>query len=268
MSDPLAARLRAAGCVWADDEAAALRESFGDDTDALDAATARREAGEPLELVLGRAWLAGVSVATAPGVFVPRRRSEVLVREAVDRLRRGGTVVDLCCGTGAVGLAIAHARGAVLHAADIDPAAVGCARANLAAVPGAAVHEGDLDDALPRALAGRVDILAAVTPYVPTGALRALPAEARDWEPSAALDGGADGLDVARRLVRAAPRWLAPEGLVLTEVSRAQAPRLATAAREAGLVAQIVDDEEHDVAVVVAGRPAASLPVQGRRAGR
>lgn len=268
MSDPLAARLRAAGCVWAHDEAAALREAFGDDIEALDAAAARREAGEPLEQITGRAVLAHVVVATAPDVFVPRRRSEVLVREAVARLPPGGTVVDLCCGTGAVGLAVAGARGGVLHACDLDPRAVACARANLAALPGAQVHEGDLDAALPTALAGRVDVLVAVTPYVPTAALASLPAEARDWEPRRALDGGADGLDVARRLVAAAPRWLAPRGRLLTEVSREQAAALVPVAVAVGLAAQVVDDEEHDVAVVVAGPPVGSLPVQGGRTGR
>src|SRR5690606_12153321 len=129
-----------------------------------------------LEHVLGWAELCGLRFAVAPGVFVPRRRTELLVRRAAALARPGAVVVDLCCGSGAVGAAVAAAVAAAaarpveLHAADIDPVAVRCARRNLAAVPGPGgrcldcrgnVHQGDLDAALPAALAGRVDVLVA-----------------------------------------------------------------------------------------------------------
>ncbi|MYR62648.1 putative protein N(5)-glutamine methyltransferase, partial [Streptomyces sp. SID625] len=94
-----------------------------------------------------------------------------------------------------------------LHAADIDPAAVRCARRNIAPA-GGRVHHGDLYAALPADLRGRVDVLAANVPYVPTGEVPLLPSEARDHEPPAALDGGADGLDVLRRVAAGAPDWL------------------------------------------------------------
>ena len=110
-----------------------------------------------------------------------------------------------------------------MHAADIDPAAVRCARRNIAAA--GQVYEGDLYDPLPATLRGRVDILVANVPYVPTEEIGLLPAEARVHEARVALDGGADGLDLLRRVTAAAPPWLAPGGHLLVETSERQAPR-------------------------------------------
>ncbi len=252
------ARLRAAGCVFAEDEAGLLLAAAAGE--ALEALVRRRAGGEPLEQVLGWAEFAGLRVAVAPGVFVPRRRTELLAREAAGLARAGDVVVDLCCGSGAVGLAVASAvPGLELHAADVDPAAVRCARRNLAAV-GATVHEGDLAEALPARLRGRVAVLAANTPYVPTAAIALMPPEARDHEPAVSLDGGADGLAVARRVVAAAPAWLAPGGNVLVETGRRQAGALAAAATAAGLTARVVTDDELGGTVVVGRCGVALLP--------
>src|SRR5215213_6510903 len=148
-------RLRAAGCVFAEDEARLLVAEAGSRPE-LEALVARRVAGEPLEHLLGWAEFAGLRIAVAPGVFVPRRRTEVLVEEAVALSRPGAVVVDLCCGSGALGVAVATAvDGVELSAADVDPAAVACARANVARVDGRA-YEGDLFEALPGSLRGRV----------------------------------------------------------------------------------------------------------------
>jgi release factor glutamine methyltransferase len=244
MSDPRAAvvaRLRAAGCVFAEDEARLLMAAVRTPAD-LTALVDRRVAGEPLEHLLGWVEFCGLRIAVDPGVFVPRRRTELLVRQAAGC--GGSVVVDLCCGSGAVGVAVATALGAVdLHAADVDPAAVACARRNVAAV-GGRVHEGDLFDALPPALHGRVDVLVANVPYVPTGAIAQMPPEARDHEPRIALDGGADGLGVARRLIAGAPAWLAPGGSVLFETSQGQAPAAVAAVASAGLTPSVVTDDE------------------------
>ncbi|WP_138733003.1 putative protein N(5)-glutamine methyltransferase [Modestobacter excelsi] len=253
MSATVVARLRAAGCVFAEDEAALLLEAGGD----LDALVARRVAGEPLEQVLGWAEFCGLRFAVAPGVFVPRQRTRLLVQEAVALARPGAVVLDLCCGTGAVGVAVAAAVGSVdLHAADVDPAAVSCARRNGAG----SVYEGDLYDPLPAALRGRVDVLVANAPYVPTGEIALMPPEARDHEARAALDGGDDGLDVQRRVVAGAPDWLAPGGALLIETSRGQAAGTLAAVRAAGLTGRVVTDEDLAGTVVVAvrARPAPS----------
>jgi release factor glutamine methyltransferase len=242
------ARLRAAGCVFAEDEAALLVEAGGD----LPALLDRRVAGEPLEQVLGWAEFCGMRFVVEPGVFVPRQRTRLLVREAVALAAPGAVVLDLCCGTGAVGAAVAAAVGDVeLHAADVDPAAVRCARRNVAG----AVYEGDLYDPLPAGLRGRVDVLVANAPYVPTDAIALMPPEARDHEARAALDGGADGLDLQRRVAAGAPDWLAPGGALLIETSARQAPGTLAAFAAAGLRARVVRDEDLAGTVVVGRLP-------------
>jgi release factor glutamine methyltransferase len=255
-------RLRAAGCVFAEDEARLLVSTARTPAD-LAAMVDRRVAGFPLEHVLGWAEFCGLRVAVDPGVFVPRRRSEFLVHQAVASAGRPGdgplVVVDLCCGSGAVGLALAAALDPVdLHAADLDPAAVRCARRNLPA--DAHVYEGDLDAPLPAALRGRVDALVANAPYVPTGEIGLLPPEARVHEPRVALDGGADGLDLLRRVVDAAPGWLAPGGSLLVETSAHQAPALVAAVARAGLTPATTTSDDL-AATVVIGRWSSASPV-------
>ncbi len=226
----------------------------------------RRVAGEPLEQVLGWAEFCGMRILLDPGVFVPRRRTELVVRQTLQHLAgrgRGQTppvVVDLCCGSGAIGAAVLAALpDAQVHAADVDPAALLCARRNLGPHR---VYGGDLYDALPGDLRGRVDVLAVNAPYVPSSAIASMPPEARDHEPRRALDGGTDGLDVARRVATDAVAWLAPNGLLVVETSTEQAPTLADAVEESGLQAQVVTEAELG-GTVVRGTP----PQGGNRDG-
>jgi release factor glutamine methyltransferase len=244
------ARLRAAGCVFAEDEARLL-SSAAQTPEQLAAMVDQRVAGVPLEQILGWAEFCGLRIAVEPGVFVPRRRTEFLVREAAAAARAASVVVDLCCGSGAIGAAIAARRGRIeLYAADIDPAAVRCARRNLAAA-GGRVYQGDLYAPLPATLRGRVDVLVANVPYVPTDEIATMPPEARDHEPRVALDGGADGLDVLRRVAAGAPSWLAAGGHVLIETSRRQAPLAVDAMTRNGLTARVASCEELGATVVV-----------------
>ncbi len=224
------AALRAAGCVYAEDEAELLLESGQD----LDDLVARRVAGEPLEWILGWAEFADLVITVRPGVFVPRRRTELLAAEAIARLQPAAVAVELCCGSGAVAAAMLQEVPFVeVHAADIDPVAVACAREN---VPNGNVHHGDLYAALPADLAGRVDVLAANTPYVPSDEVAFMPSEARDHEPRHTLDGGPDGLDLLRRISAGARDWLAPGGHLLIEVSQRQLPVAMAAFESDGLV--------------------------------
>ncbi len=257
--DALVARLRAAGCVFAEDEARLLTGAAASPAELADLAR-RRVAGVPLEHLLRSVTFCGLPVAVGPGVFVPRQRTAALVARAVEAARavtgRRPVAVDLCCGCGAVGLALATAVDlAELHAADVDPAALPWARRNLAPV-GGTVHGGDLYDALPARLRGRVDVLTANAPYVPTGALGLLPPEARLHEPRAALDGGGDGLDVHRRIAAGAPGWLAPGGVLLVEVGRDQAPVLAGVVARAGLLPGLTRPGEDGTTVVTGTLPA------------
>ena len=247
------AALRSAGCVFAED-VAELILSTARTPDEAAAMVDRRVAGLPLEHVVGWAGFHGLRIAVEPGVFVPRRRTEFLVDQALALGRDTSVVVDLCCGSGAVGAALAASLGGPeLYAADIDPAAVRCARRNIAPYGGHA-HEGDLFAALPDTLRGRIDLLAANVPYVPTGKVGLLPTEARDHEPLVALDGGADGLDVLRRVAAEAPGWLAPGGSLFVETSERQVPSALDTFTRSGLTARLAVSEELYANVVIGTR--------------
>ena len=260
VTDPgIAARLRAAGCVFAEEEAELLVARAGGDPEVLEEGVARREAGEPLEYILGWVDFDGGRVGIAPGVFIPRRRTGLLVDVVaghVAGLRHGRppVVVDLACGSGAIGLAVARrAPGIELHATDMDESAVACAARNVAEVGGYA-HLGDMYEPLPADLRGRVDAIAANMPYVPSRRLDYMPAESRGFEPVWTVDGGQDGLDLVRSAAAGAGEWLAPGGILVVETGdeRTGQPREVVAAFEAaGLVADVRRDEEMEATAVV-----------------
>ena len=248
----LVERLRAAGCVFAEDEAALLLEAAADPGELAELLD-RRVGGLPLEQVLGWAGFCGLRVPLRPGVFVPRRRTELLAREAVALSAPGSTAVELCCGSGAVSLILLAARPDLdLVATELEPAAVACAVENLRGR--AVVLAGDLYEPLLARLRARVDVLVANAPYVPTPAIALMPTEARDHEPAVALDGGPDGLDVLRRVVAGAPDWLAPSGALLVECGEAQLDALGAAVVAVGLRPEVRRDEELAATVVVARR--------------
>jgi release factor glutamine methyltransferase len=214
----------------------------------------QRVSGFPLEQILGWAQFGGLRITVEPGVFVPRRRTELILRQALMLAPPQPVVVELCCGSAALALAVASTlRHVELYATDIDPVAVRCARRNLAGLPGPAhVFKGDLYEPLPQSLAGRVDLLLANAPYVPTDSIELMPPEARLYEPRMALDGGSDGLDLLRRIIAGARRWLAPNGRLLVEASRSQGPATVAACERQGLTARIVTSDELDATVVLA----------------
>ncbi|MGW3434873.1 putative protein N(5)-glutamine methyltransferase [Streptomyces melanosporofaciens] len=249
-------RLRAAGCVFAEDEARLILATARTPAGLL-AMVDRRAAGLPLEHVLGWAEFRGLRISVDAGVFVPRRRTEFLVEQAEALARPGAVVVDLCCGSGALGTALASALDVIeLYAADIDPVAVACARRNIEPV-GGTVYEGDLYEPLPAALRGRVDVLLANVPYVPTEEVGLLPPEARVHEARVALDGGADGLDVLRRVTAEAGRWLAPGGSLLFETSGRQAASAMDIVAGDGLEPRPAECGELEATVIIGTRPPA-----------
>ncbi|WIE76318.1 putative protein N(5)-glutamine methyltransferase [Curtobacterium sp. MCSS17_007] len=251
----LAARLRSAGSVFAEDEADLLLEAGDGDPVKLRGLVQRRLAGEPLEVVLGWAAFDGHRVRVAPGVFVPRTRTTVVVEQAARRLQRYDRVVDLCCGVGAISVALLGRVGALdLVAADIDPDAVDVAAENIG--DRGIVVLGDLFAPLPERFRGVVDVIAVNAPYVPSDALATMPTEAREHERLVALDGGPDGLDVHRRVASGAGEWLCPGGAVVIEVSSAQAPVSAAAFEGAGFIVTVESDEQVEGSCIVAELPA------------
>jgi release factor glutamine methyltransferase len=264
------AQLRAAGCVYAEEEAAILLEAAGDST-VLAGLLRRRVAGDPLEQIVGWAGFCGLRIKVAPGVFVPRRRTEFLVSRALEAFRSApgpaGCFLDLCCGSGAVGTALAAAlpglHGMGVHAADIDPAAVACAVENLAPY-GGRVHCGDLFAPVPKEFRHAFTVIVANAPYVPEDDIAFMPSEARLHEPGAALNGGPDGLDLHRRIAAEAPGWLRPGGWLLLETSGRQASRSQQILERSGFSAATAHNGEVDGTVVAGqlrgGRAATPAP--------
>jgi release factor glutamine methyltransferase len=224
MTDPddLVARLRAVGCVFAEEEAAEIRRVLGPGDPS--AVVAARALGVPLEQALGRGRFAGVDVAVDPAVFVPRHRAAVLVDAAAQVAPGARVAVDLGCGSGAIAAALTRRLPqAAVHACDIDRAAVATAARN-GAVFGFTAHQGDWWAALPGVLLGRVDLAVAYLPHVPTRWLGTIPRDFREHEPDRTVDGGVDGLDPFRAVLAGAPRWLAADGVLVTLVAGEQVP--------------------------------------------
>jgi len=219
------------GCFAPDAEADALLQASSEGIGPIDELIVRRLRGEPLAWITGSVTFCGVSIRVEPGVFVPRPHSEGLARRAVSLLPAEGIAVDLCTGSGAVAaiLASAHPRADVV-ATEIDPVAAACASRN-----GVRALVGDLDDPLPPSMRGRVDVMTAVVPYVPTEELHLLPRDVLANEPRRALDGGPRGTTVLVQAAEAAGRWLRPGGTVLLEIGGEQAGELARTLRDVGL---------------------------------
>jgi release factor glutamine methyltransferase len=248
--EALVERLRKAGCVFAEDEARLLKAE-ANSSEELAAMASRRAGGEPLEHILGWAEFCGMRVRVGPGVFVPRRRTEFLVAKGTALLRPGAVVVDLCCGSGAISAALAATiKPLNIHAVDIDPVAVAWAKVNVPDELGS-VYQGDLYAALPADLRGKVDMIVANAPYVPTEQIDLMPAEARLHEPGVALNGGTDGLAVQRRITAGAAAWLKPDGLLLIETSEQQAPFTAAIARQHGLKPRVAISRRLSATIVL-----------------
>jgi len=202
----------------------------------VDIAVAQRLAGVPLQYVIGRWEFCGLSIALERGVLIPRPETEGLVEEVLARVPADarGIAVDLGTGTGAIALAVAHARpGMEVRAWDVNPRAARLARRNarLTRIP-IHVEEADLRSApLP---ARGVALIASNPPYIAHAEIAQLDTSVRDHESHLALDGGPDGLDLVRAVLARAAEALAPGGLAALEIGWDQGPRALEAARAAG----------------------------------
>jgi release factor glutamine methyltransferase len=236
--------LARAGFIAAEEEAAELIAVAAGDQRRLESMLARRLTGEPLAWITGRACFCGLEIRVDPGVYVPRWQTEKLARRAVARLAPSGIAIDLCTGSGAIARTLLAARpGSRVLASEVDERAVICARSN-----GVEVFPGDLFEPLPVRLKGRVDVLVAVVPYVPTPDLPLLQRDTFAFESTLAYDGGPDGTAVLRRLLEASPDWLRPGGALLLELGGRQDNLLAgDLARHGYTDVRALADDEGDV---------------------
>lgn len=198
----------------------------------LEELVSRRKSGEPLQYILGKWEFMGLPFYTRHCALIPRQDTETLCEEA---LAIGGkTLLDLCCGTGCIGVSLAKLGGFEVTFADISPDCLALARENAAlnGVPGSFVLTdmfGNISDSF--------DLICVNPPYIPTSELASLQAEVKR-EPVLALDGGADGLDFYRRIARDYATHLSPGGALLMEVGAGQAADVA----EMFLKAEIIKD--------------------------
>jgi release factor glutamine methyltransferase len=244
--DPVA-RLAAAGCVAPEEEARELLIDAPDDVE-LEARLRRREAGEPLPWIVGRVAFAGMVLAIAPGVYVPRPQTEELARRAAARLPSRGSAIDLCTGSGAIAAWVQHALpGAFVIGVDVDPIAARCAARN-----GVHAIVGDLAAAVHAP--GTVDVVTAVAPYVPTADRPLLPSDVQRYEPVRALDGGDDGLAVVRVVVEHASVLLRAGGHLLLELGGAQDVALAPDLARHGFAVESWHDDDGDLRGLIARR--------------
>lgn len=247
-------RLVAAGCVNASGELAEMVRAYAA-ADEIERAVSRRTEGRPLAQVCRRTESCGLELAVDDDVFVPRRRAEALARAALRAASERGrrVVVELGCGAGPVAALVAtRLPDAQVHAADVNEAAVACARVNGERY-GFAVHQGDWWSALPDAMRGQVEVAACYLPHVPTAALTMLGRDA-EWENRSSFDGGPDGLDHWRAVSRDAASWLAADGRLLTLLHDEQVGAADAVAGGAGLrrVAREPGQERDDAVLTYA----------------
>lgn len=240
----LSALLASEGFIAAEEESQELLAHAAGDVELLNSAIRRRLAGEPLAWIIGGVSFCDVEIRVDPGVYVPRWLSEPLARRAVERLPEEGAAIDLCTGSGAIAKVLgAHRPRARVAASDVDARAVACAVAN-----GVDAYCGDLFAPLPRDLDGRVDVVVGVVPYVPTAELPLLQRDTFTFETAVSYDGGADGTDTLRRVLREAPRFLRNGGALLLELGGDQAGLLAEELASLGYIdVSILTDEDGDV---------------------
>ena len=187
----------------------------------LEELVSRRKSGEPLQYILGKWEFMGLPFYTRPCALIPRQDTETLCEEALSI--GGKTLLDLCCGTGCIGVSLARLGGFEVTFADISPDCLALARENAAlnGVAGSFV----LTDMFGN-ISGSYDMICVNPPYIPTSELASLQAEVKR-EPALALDGGADGLDFYRSIARDYATHLSPGGTLLMEVGAGQAEDVA-----------------------------------------
>ncbi len=238
-----------AGFIAAEDEALELLVAARGNDVLLESLVERRLRGEPIAWIVGHAVFCGLTVNVRDGVYVPRWQSEPLARRAVERLPARGIAIDVCTGSGAIAMVLRAQRPeATILATELDQRAIECASSN-----GVDVYPGDLFASVPLELEGQVDVIVGVVPYVPTASLSLLPRDTLDFESTLSYDGGAEGVDTLRRVVRRSSHYLRPGGALLLELGGDEADILRNDLVDSGFVETLIHrDDDGDVRAIEA----------------
>jgi release factor glutamine methyltransferase len=210
-----------------------------DAAQAYDRLVRQRESGTPLQYVLGSASFCGLTLGVAPGVFIPRPETEMIVDHAARAIAASGArrIVDPGTGSGAIALALAARLPAcVVVAVELSCVALQAARQNRLRYS-AGQRVSLVQGSWLTPIRGLVDAIVANPPYIPSAQVDSLPLDVRQ-EPRDSLDGGADGLRDVAELIADAPRVLRPGGLLVMECGEDQALRVLELAQHAGWVHQ------------------------------
>ncbi len=207
---------------------------------ALRALVQRRAKREPLQHLVGSTSFGGLEISVSPAALIPRPETETLAELAAAALAKSAAptpvALDFGTGTGCLAIALAtQCKSARLHALDISEAALTLARANAqrhGLAERISFHPGDGFSALAAGLL--FDLIVSNPPYIPTAEITTLQAEVRDFDPRAALDGGADGLDFYRLLAHEAPAWLVAGGGLFAEFGDGQETALRSLFTDSG----------------------------------
>lgn len=201
----------------------------------LEELVSRRKSGEPLQYILGKWEFMGLPFYTRPCALIPRQDTETLCEEALKINGRGKTLLDLCCGTGCIGVSLAKLGGFEVTFGDISPDCLGLARENAAlnGVSGKFLLTDMFSD-----ISDSFDLICVNPPYIPTSELASLQTEVKR-EPVLALDGGADGLDFYRSIARDYATHISPGGALLMEVGAGQAADVAEMFSKAEIIKDI-----------------------------
>lgn len=200
---------------------------------------ARRAQHEPLQYIVGSQGFLDFDLKVRPGVLIPRLDTEVVADKACGllRSRKGDTVLEIGCGSGAISIALAKKANAKVTAVDINPEACELTKEN-AGANGARVEVlcGDMFEPVKKK---KFHMIVSNPPYIPTAMIDTLMTEVKDYEPLSALDGGADGLDYYRRIAQEAPDHLKKNGMIVFEIGDDQGEAVSSILRETGRFAEI-----------------------------
>jgi len=202
----------------------------------------RRLMREPLQYILGRWDFMGLNFCVNPGVLIPRPDTELLVETALEELHDGMRILDLCTGTGCIAISLSHySNDCHTVAVDISEDALKTARVNAENILGNKNECDEFGGALKiiksdlyENVRGKFELIVSNPPYINTDVCETLEAEVKDFEPRIALDGGADGLDLIRRIIEESDKYLCGGGTLILEIGYDQGERVCGLMKKAG----------------------------------